>query len=863
MKRLFIPLYLLLSLLTASCESFLDVNPKGTVEEDKQFANVQGFREAMYGAYATIASKPLYGQQLSWGFTDQIGQMFVYASPGQLSYKAGQYSYQVAEVREVIDNIWSALYQEISYVNNIIEHAESTALTDPDITLIKGEAYALRAYLHFDVLRLFADDYIRSTKRDGIPYSLHYDLKLKELLSLDKAYEQVLADLTTAEEALKDDDHVTTDRTDLNSVYAKLRYMHMNKYAVYALKARVYHAMGKNEEAARYARLVIGSTDNFQLANGTTEGVNAVKRFPADNEKNKELIFGLYTAALSKDVADVFVPDSYNEGTFMQGRRDLNELYELSEANLSPDIRYARYYFASGKVFQFTRLVASEDDKMNGLCMLRLPKMYYILCESIYDTDRAGAIAALNAVRASRGLADVLESKVDTKAHLMQELLRERMRAEPTAENIHAALRYLVMRETGRILGFLDNYAASSAYDVESLRSAKFTREHGLAPSVMDETEFNYVAQPGDKGVLFTPTTLGEYDYFLVKWNYTYFGDDRAAADKQLHTLEKWMDKKADDPRYRFSGLNTVDPRALAGDLGDDPIRAAGYGVANLQRTMKHLTKWVKDDEDTRKKDPIYLQMAQQYHKYLKNVLALIGGVYLNQTKEGASTPRYRVVDTDTQRKALEWSYNYVAHFTDFAGRDFERKDFFSIGYFDQLIEYVANDFFARRRNVLQSSYMTPGSYSQREYYDDVYRLLFGGIDTDRRPNHTEMFMQHLYLAIAKGLVRGSINDAQAEPGAPSGKASLYLEMVKKFGEVPPQYLPALDGNGFGDPSSPLLPNVNLKPFDRAAVILCELLPRLQKDLETRLETEKDSDLRAHLSMILHKVKDILDETSK
>lgn len=187
---------------------------------------------------------------------------------------------------------------------------------------------------------------------------------------------------------------------------------------------------------------MIGSTDNFQLANGTTEGVNAVKRFPADNEKNKELIFGLYTAALSKDVADVFVPDSYNEGTFMQGRRDLNELYELSEANLSPDIRYARYYFASGKVFQFTRLVASEDDKMNGLCMLRLPEMYYILCESIYDTDKAGAIAALNAVRASRGLADVLESKVDTKAHLMQELLRERMREMPGEGQVFFALKH-------------------------------------------------------------------------------------------------------------------------------------------------------------------------------------------------------------------------------------------------------------------------------------------------------------------------------------------------------------------------------------------------------------------------------------
>ena len=52
MKRLFIPLYLLLSLLTASCESFLDVNPKGTVEEKgdrSAFGKEQGAQENRAG----------------------------------------------------------------------------------------------------------------------------------------------------------------------------------------------------------------------------------------------------------------------------------------------------------------------------------------------------------------------------------------------------------------------------------------------------------------------------------------------------------------------------------------------------------------------------------------------------------------------------------------------------------------------------------------------------------------------------------------------------------------------------------------------------------------------------------------------
>ncbi len=59
----------------------------------------------------------------------------------------------------------------------------------------------------------------------------------------------------------------------------------------------------------------------------------------------------------------------------------------------------------------------------------------------------------------------------------------------------------LVTKETGSMLGLLDNLGASATYSTDSLRNARFTNTMGLAPSVMDDVHYNYVAQPTDNGV--------------------------------------------------------------------------------------------------------------------------------------------------------------------------------------------------------------------------------------------------------------------------------------------------------------------------------------------------------------------------
>ena len=69
-------LFFVLGIFFTSCNDFLNVKPKGQLDEDEQFRDIQGFRDAMYGIYGDMASANLYGGEMTYGLVDQLGQMF-------------------------------------------------------------------------------------------------------------------------------------------------------------------------------------------------------------------------------------------------------------------------------------------------------------------------------------------------------------------------------------------------------------------------------------------------------------------------------------------------------------------------------------------------------------------------------------------------------------------------------------------------------------------------------------------------------------------------------------------------------------------------------------------------------------------
>jgi len=216
-------------------------------------------------------------------------------------------------------------------------------------------------------------------------------------------------------------------------------------------------------------------------------------------------------------------------------------------------------------------------------------------------------------------------------------------------------VRFVSSHEVGHTLGLPHNMGSSSAYPVDSLRSASFTKKFGTAPSIMDYARFNYVAQPEDKGVALMPD-IGPYDKHAIEWGYRPILDKTAVEEKA--TLNKWILDKADNPMYRFGHQQAggvVDPSSQTEDLGDDAIKASSYGIKNLQRILPNIEKWTtKDGENYDEMATMYGQILSQFNRYMGHVTANIGGVYEYYKTSDQEGAVYTHVAKSHQKNALK-----------------------------------------------------------------------------------------------------------------------------------------------------------------------------------------------------------------
>ena len=414
---------IILSLILAltSCNDWLNVSPKTDMKAEDLFSTEAGFRDALIGVYALMSTSTLYGKNLSYAYMDALAQY--YASPRSntstgydhsLKNAAG-YNYTEKGEESRILSIWSSHFSAIANINQalLFIDAKRDVFTSEDIHHIyKGEFLALRALLHFNVLRLFASSPIMDNQNGlnslAIPYVEVYTNVAQPQLTVKEVLVKIEKDLLAARDLMKDRE--TFNNTDSSSPMYKRRER-MNYYAVTALLARVYLYGNEKEAALTTAKEIIGEVDgenstSYTLATSAATATNPMFQ--------SELIFTLDVQKLKNLSESSFAETSLSDVLLMsvKGKQNI-----FNAGGLENDFRSSWLTLTSSG----NEYVLAKYNGMNYIPMFKLSELYLIAAECANGKEAYGY---LNKLRNHRGLVSVEETQ-NIEDYIYQEYRRE------------------------------------------------------------------------------------------------------------------------------------------------------------------------------------------------------------------------------------------------------------------------------------------------------------------------------------------------------------------------------------------------------------------------------------------------------
>lgn len=395
-------LYILVCLLAmglSGCNNWLDVRPDTEVYLDDMYSDQQGFQDALTGAYLKMKSFNAYGQCLMYNDLEFLAQHWDYTS-GSADEELSRYNYQDENVQAGFESIYSSLYSIIAAANLVLEQIDGkrNVFEQRMYEIIKGEALAMRAFCHFDLLRLFGP---MPTKTDGsriLPYVTTVGIDYHEHHTYETYTALLEADLLQADSLLKAVDPVipsialereeTEEELSVSGEdFLQERQIRFNYYAVKGLEARFYLWLGGADNKAKAyacAKEIIDAVDEdganvFSL--GTTSDISV-----GNYSFTSEHILAIYEYDLGEMSDELFAESSpfskarnlVTSDLFTAGTTDIRlQLWaEFTAGNGSKSYTIQKF-----KQPAVTSTGVTAFSGTNQLPLIRLSEMYFIAME--------------------------------------------------------------------------------------------------------------------------------------------------------------------------------------------------------------------------------------------------------------------------------------------------------------------------------------------------------------------------------------------------------------------------------------------------------------------------------------------------
>ena len=417
MKKIVLVVTIIPLLTLLSCSDWLDVKPKSEIKLDVMFETEQGFKDALTGCYIMLSDNSLYGAEMTCTFMDVLAQQYALLGSTSSQYEqAARYIYTNSTSETIIKNIWSKLYNVIANVNALIEGLEAKRENlHPSIyAMTKAEAYSLRAFIYFDLVRMFTWGNLaeRSDKLQqlSIPYAKVYDKDIIKQSKLSEVLEYIHEDIETALELFDayDPDSQSGNRPE--------GYTLPNDDKFYDKEIRIYRMSLKSTLATRMrlnmweGNYDAAYEDAITLIPFQTDWVSGLDGNEKDRDLtfSKEMLFGVQTHERFENIVKKFFKLTAADDLNMPDSR-VNDIFEIATNVGASDWRYTRLWDKSEKNYVFLKFW--EYEKMsytNIMPLIKWPEVYYTLTECLLrkggSTNKNLAIDHLNTVRNHRNI---------------------------------------------------------------------------------------------------------------------------------------------------------------------------------------------------------------------------------------------------------------------------------------------------------------------------------------------------------------------------------------------------------------------------------------------------------------------------
>ena len=398
MKNIFKFIYACLILSVVSCNDAIEIEQPGRLGAENAFQSVSDLRAGLLGAYNFLDTTSVIG--LSAAMTDES-----HRGKDNGGQNNDEQNFNINSSNGYVSQIWGGNYGAIGMANRVIQAAQSIESSEDqdEYDNILGQAHAIRAYAHFQILTFFSSDYTDDSALAGLlitsPAEDIFEARARS--TNGEFYTAINADLEMAESLINASEGVTFMGADF----------------VTALRARIAAYRGDYAMADTYAASLLVDYPIATKAQYTamfedtdfTEVIFSLERSIGDSYDGQGTEGGGWAGSLF-----AFIDATASGGPFMEmsravynilaGTDDVRLSRNLNEDESTIDPTYATNdNYLNDDVLLVFKYPGGTQPLLNDLKVFRASEMLLIRAEAAADAgEYDDAAAFLNQLRDAR-----------------------------------------------------------------------------------------------------------------------------------------------------------------------------------------------------------------------------------------------------------------------------------------------------------------------------------------------------------------------------------------------------------------------------------------------------------------------------